>query len=98
MLKPTQDRVLVRPKVQEEKTRGGIYIPRTAESQDQATEGEVLAVGPGYPLPNGKVHPIDLQVGDRVLFGKFAPVKVVVDGEELILVREEEVLGVLVGS
>jgi chaperonin GroES len=81
---------------QEEKTAGGIIIPDTAKEKPQ--EGEVLAVGPGTRGEDGKLHPLDVKAGDRVLFGKWSGTEVKIDGEELIIMKESDVMGILEGK
>mgnify|MGYP000870023207 FL=1 len=93
-LRPLQDRVIIKRLDNELKTASGIVIPESAaEKPDQ---GEVIAVGPGKKTEDGKVLPVDLKVGDKVLFGKYAGQSVKVDGEELLVIREEEILAVVV--
>jgi len=94
--KPLQDRVLVRRLAQEEKTAGGIIIPDTAK--EKPMEGEVVAVGPGARSEDGKLHPLDVKAGDRILFGKWSGTEVKIDGEELIIMKESDILGVITGS
>jgi chaperonin GroES len=92
-LRPLHDRVIIKRLDNERKTASGIVIPESAaEKPDQ---GEVLAVGPGKKTEDGKVLPVDLKVGDKVLFGKYAGQAVKVDGEELLVIREEEILAVI---
>jgi chaperonin GroES len=91
--KPLQDRVLIRRLESEEKTAGGIIIPDTAK--EKPMEGEVIAVGPGTRTEDGKLHPLDVKAGDRVLFGKWSGTEVKVDGEELVIVKESDVLGII---
>jgi len=91
--RPLGDRVLVRRVEEEEKTKGGIIIPDTAKEKPQ--EGEVLAVGPGARDDNGKLQPLDVSVGDRILFGKWSGTEVKLDGEDLIIMKETDILGVL---
>ena len=91
--RPLHDRVLVRRVDAEEKTKGGIIIPDTAKEKPQ--EGEVVAVGPGGRDEAGKLIPIDLKAGDRVLFGKWSGTEVVVDGEDLIIMKESDILGIV---
>jgi len=88
-----QDRILVRRVEAEETTKGGIIIPDTA--QEKPEEGKVIAVGKGKVNENGKVQPLDVKKGDRVLFGKFAGTEVNIEGEEHLIIREDDVLGVL---
>ena len=92
-IKPLQDRVLVRRIVVDEKTAGGIIIPDSA--QEKPAEGEVLAVGPGGRDEDGKIHSLDVSKGDRVLFGKFGGTEVKLDGEELLIMKESDILGVV---
>jgi len=96
IFKPLQDRVLVRRLAQEEKTAGGIIIPDTAK--EKPAEGEVVAVGPGARSEDGKLHPLDVKVGDRVLFGKWSGSEVKIDGEELVIMKESDILGVITGG
>jgi len=92
-IKPLRDRVIVRRLEEESKTKGGIFIPDTAKEKPQ--EGEIVAVGSGKLLEDGKVFPLEVKKGDRVLFGKYSGTEVKVDGEELIMMREEDILGVM---
>ena len=92
-LRPLSDRVLVRRIDREEKSSGGIIIPDTAKEKPQ--EAEVIAVGTGKVLESGETLPLHLKVGDRVLFGKYSGTEIKLDGEEHLILREEEVLGVL---
>jgi chaperonin GroES len=94
--RPLQDRVLIRRIESEEKTLGGIIIPDTAKEKPQ--EGEVVSVGPGSRDESGKVHPLDVKAGDRVLFGKWSGSEIKLDGEELIIMKESDILGVLEGA
>jgi chaperonin GroES len=94
--RPLQDRVLIRRIESEEKTTGGIIIPDTAKEKPQ--EGEVVSVGPGVRDESGKVHPLDVKAGDRVLFGKWSGSEIKLDGEELIIMKETDILGVLEGA
>jgi chaperonin GroES len=91
--KPLHDRVLVRRVAEEQKTKGGIIIPDTA--QEKPSEGEVIAVGPGARSEDGKVAPLDVKVGDRVLFGKYGGTEIKVDGEDMIVLRESDILGIV---
>ncbi len=91
--RPLHDRVLVRRIEQDEKTAGGIIIPDTA--QEKPTEGEVLAVGSGVRDENGKLQPLDVTAGDRILFGKWSGTEVELDGEELLIMKESDIMGVL---
>ena len=91
--RPLHDRVVVKRIEAEEKTTGGIIIPDTAK--EKPSQGEVIAVGPGGRDENGKLISIDIQVGDRVLFGKWSGTEVVLDGEDLLIMKESDVMGVL---
>jgi chaperonin GroES len=91
--RPLHDRVVVRRLDSEEKTKGGIIIPDTAKEKPQ--EGEVIAVGPGGRDEAGKLIPIDLKAGDRVLFGKWSGTEVKIDGEDLLIMKESDVMGVI---
>jgi chaperonin GroES len=93
--RPLGDRVLVRRVEEEEKTKGGIIIPDTAKEKPQ--EGEVIGVGPGARDDNGKIQPLDVKVGDRILFGKWSGTEVKLDGEDLLIMKESDILGVLEG-
>ena len=95
-LTPLHDRVLVRRIEEGETVRGGIIIPDTAKEKPQ--EGEVIAVGKGKSNEDGKVRPLDVKAGDRILFGKYSGTEIKIDGEELLIMREEEVLGILSGA
>lgn len=92
-LRPLQDRLIVKRLPEEEKTAGGIIIPDSAK--EKPAQGEVVAVGSGKVLENGKVRPLDVKVGDRILFGKYAGSEVKVGGEEQLILREDEILGVI---
>src|SRR5581483_1932188 len=92
--RPLHDRVVVKRIDAEEKTKGGIIIPDTAK--EKPSQGEVTAVGPGGRDEAGKLIPIDLKVGDRVLFGKWSGTEVKLDGEELLIMKESDIMGVLV--
>jgi chaperonin GroES len=91
--RPLHDRVLVRRVKEEEKTKGGIIIPDTAQEKPQ--EGEVIAVGSGARDEAGKLIELDVKVGDRILFGKWSGTEVKIDGEELLIMKESDVLGVI---
>ena len=91
--RPLHDRVVVKRIEAEEKTKGGIIIPDTAKEKPQ--EGEVIAVGPGGRDDNGKLIAIDLKAGDRVLFGKWSGTEVKIDGQELLIMKESDIMGVL---
>ena len=92
-LRPLHDRVLIRRLDSEEKTAGGIIIPDTA--QEKPMEGEVLAAGDGIRNESGQIQALDVKVGDRVLFGKFSGTEVTIDGEELIIMKESDIMGVI---
>ena len=92
-LRPLQDRVLIRLVEPVAKSAGGILIPDTA--QEKPMEGEVIAVGDGARDTNGKLHPLDVKTGDRVLFGKWAGSEIKLDGQELTIVKEADIMGVL---
>jgi len=92
-LRPLQDRLVVKRVAEQEVSRGGIIIPDSAK--EKPVEGEVIAVGNGKVLNDGTVRPLDLKVGDRVLFGKYSGTEIKVDGEENLILREDEVLGVV---
>ena len=92
-LRPLQDRVLIRRVEPEAKTAGGIFIPDTA--QEKPTEGEVIAAGLGTRDEHGKLHPLDVKAGDRVLFGKWSGTEVKLDGEDLIIIKEADIMGVV---
>ena len=89
-LQPLADRVLVKPIEKEEKTKSGIYLPDTAKEKPQ--EGEVVAIGPGKVTDDGKKIPMDLKVGDRVIYAKYGGTEIKVDDEELIILRESDIL------
>ena len=95
-VRPLQDRVLIK-RLEEsiEKTKGGLYIPDSAKEKPQ--EGKVMAVGKGKVSDDGKVIPLDVKAGDKVLFGKYSGSEIKVDGEELLIMREEDILGVVEG-
>ena len=92
-LTPLHDRILLRRIEEADTVRGGIIIPDSAKEKPQ--EGEVLAVGKGKSNDEGKVFPLDVKAGDRILFGKYSGTEIKIDGEELLIMREEEVLGIL---
>ena len=91
--RPLHDRVLLRRVEQEEKTMGGIIIPDTA--QEKPMEGEVVAVGSGARSEDGKISPLDVKPGDRVLFGKWSGTEVKIDGEEYVIMKETDIMGVI---
>ncbi len=92
-IRPLHDRILVQRIEGEAKTKGGIIIPDTAKEKPQ--EGRVIAVGTGKILEDGKVRPLEVKAGDKILFGKYAGTEVKLDGEEQIIIREDDVLGIL---
>jgi len=89
-LQPLGDRVLVKPTEKEEKTKSGIYLPDTAKEKPQ--EGEILAVGPGKMTDDGKRIPMDLKVGDRVIYAKYGGTEIKIDNEEMMILRESDIL------
>ena len=91
--RPLHDRVLIRRVEAEEKTAGGIIIPDTAK--EKPMEGEVVAVGPGVRGEDGKIQPLDVKAGDRVLFGKWSGTEIKLDGEDLIIMKESDIMGVI---
>jgi chaperonin GroES len=92
-IRPLQDRVIVKRVEEEQKSRGGIIIPDTAKEKPQ--EGKIVAVGKGKVNEDGKVTPLDVKVNDRVLFGKYSGTEINIDGEEHLIMREDDILGVL---
>ncbi|CAH2598809.1 cochaperonin GroES [Rhodovastum atsumiense] len=94
--RPLHDRVVLRRLTAEEKTAGGIIIPDTA--QEKPSEGEVVAVGPGARDESGQLVPLSVQAGDRVLFGKWSGTEVKIDGEDLLIVKESDLFGIIEGS
>ena len=94
-IRPLQDRLVVKRLAEEEKTKGGIIIPDTAKEKPQ--EGKVIAVGKGKRNEDGKVMPLDVKAGDRILFGKYSGSEIKLDGEEHLIVREEDILGIIEG-
>ena len=94
--RPLHDRVVVRRVESEEKTAGGIIIPDTAKEKPQ--EGEIIAVGPGARDETGKLVPLDVKVGDRILFGKWSGTEVKIDGEDLLIMKESDVMGIIEGK
>ena len=91
--RPLQDRLLIRRIEQEEKTTGGIIIPDTAK--EKPMEGEVVAAGPGARSEDGKIRPLDVKVGDRVLFGKWSGAEIRLDGEDLMIMKESDLMGII---
>jgi chaperonin GroES len=94
--RPLHDRVVVKRLTADEKTAGGIIIPDSA--QEKPSQGEIVAVGPGGRDESGKLIPIDLKVGDRVLFGKWSGTEVKIDGQDLLIMKESDIMGVLEGE
>ncbi|MCJ7833316.1 MAG: co-chaperone GroES [Deltaproteobacteria bacterium] len=92
-IRPLHDRVIVQRIEEEEKTKGGIIIPDTAKEKPQ--EGKVIAVGPGKILENGTKTTLDVKVGDKILFGKYSGSEIKIEGEEFLMMREEDILGVI---
>jgi chaperonin GroES len=92
-IRPLHDRVVVKRMAEETVTAGGIVLPGSAA--EKPSQGEVIAVGNGKPLDNGQVRPLELKVGDKVLFGKYSGSEVKIDGEELVVMREDDIMGVL---
>ncbi|MCM8780425.1 MAG: co-chaperone GroES [Candidatus Omnitrophica bacterium] len=90
---PLGDRILVKPLEAEEKTKGGIILPDTAKEKPQ--EGKVVAVGKGKLLEDGKIQPLEVKVGDRILYGKYSGTEIKLDGEEHLIIREEDVLAIV---
>ena len=95
-IRPLQDRVIVRRLEEEETTKGGIIIPDTAKEKPQ--EGKVIAVGKGKFTEDGKLIPLDVKVGDKILFGKYSGTEIKIEGEELLIMREEDILGIIEGK
>ena len=91
--RPLHDRVVIQRVEEEEKTKGGIIIPDTAK--EKPMEGKVVAVGPGARGEDGKIHPLDVKAGDRVLFGKWSGTEVKLDGDELIIMKEADIMGIM---
>jgi chaperonin GroES len=92
-LRPMQDRIIVKRLEEETMTAGGIFIPETAKEKPQ--KGEIVAVGNGKKTEDGKVIPLDVKAGDKVLFGKYAGTEVKIEGEEYLIMREDDILGVM---
>jgi chaperonin GroES len=92
-IRPLYDRIVIKRIEEKETVKGGIIIPDTAKEKPQ--EGEVVAIGQGKRLEDGKLIPLDVKVGDRILFGKYSGSEIKLDGEELLIIREDEVLGVI---
>ena len=94
--RPLHDRVVVRRIDAEEKSKGGIIIPDTAKEKPQ--EGEIIAAGPGARDESGKVQPLDVKAGDRILFGKWSGTEVRIDGEDLLIMKESDIMGIVEGT
>jgi chaperonin GroES len=94
--RPLHDRVLVRRVAEEEKTAGGIIIPDTAK--EKPMEGEIVAVGSGARNEKGEIVPLDVKAGDRILFGKWSGTEVKIDGEDLIIMKESDIMGIIEGA
>jgi chaperonin GroES len=94
-IRPLQDRVIVKRLEEETKTAGGIIIPDTAKEKPQ--KGEIVAAGPGKKNEDGKVQPLDIKAGDKVLFSKYAGTEIKVEGDELLIMREDDIMGVIEG-
>ena len=94
-IRPLQDRVMVKRLEEEQKTAGGIIIPDTAKEKPQ--KGEIVAAGPGKKSEDGKLMPLDIKAGDKVLFSKYAGTEIKVEGEELLIMREDDIMGVIEG-
>ena len=92
-LRPLHDRVLVRRIEEDEKTPGGVIIPDTAK--EKPMQGEVMAAGPGSRDEDGKIHPLDVKKGNRILFGKWSGTEIKVDGEELLIMKETDIMGII---
>jgi chaperonin GroES len=92
-LRPLQDRIIVKRLEEETMTAGGIFIPETAKEKPQ--KGEVIAVGKGKKTEDGKVIPVDVKKGDKVLFGKYAGTEIKIDGQEFLIMREDDILGIM---
>jgi chaperonin GroES len=95
-IRPLQDRVLVQRVEEEEKTKGGIIIPDTAKEKPQ--EGKVVAVGKGKVNEDGKLMPLDVKAGDKILFGKYSGSEIKIEGEDFLIMREDDILGVIEGK
>ena len=95
-IRPLHDRIVVKRLEQQESMQGGLYIPDSAKEKPQ--EGQVVAVGNGKKNEDGKVTPLDVKVGDRILFGKYSGSDIKIDGEEFLILKEEEIFGILTGA
>jgi chaperonin GroES len=92
-VRPLHDRVLVKRFLEEEKSKGGIYIPDTAK--EKPIQGEIIAVGTGRVAEDGKVRPLEVKKGDKVLFGKYSGTEIKIEGEDFLMMREEDILGII---
>ncbi len=92
-VRPLHDRVLVKRFVEEEKSKGGIIIPDTAK--EKPVQGEIIAVGTGRILEDGKIRPLEVKKGDKVLFGKYAGTEIKIEGDDFLMMREEDILGII---
>ena len=92
-VRPLHDRVLVKRFLEEEKSKGGIYIPVTAK--EKPVQGEIIAVGAGRVAEDGKVRPLEVKKGDKVLFGKYAGTEIKIEGDDFLMMREEDILGII---
>ncbi len=93
-IKPFGDHILIEPIEEKEKTKGGILLPETAE-KERPEQGRVIAVGPGKKTEDGKVIPLDVKVGDRVIFTKYGPTEIEIDGKEYLIAKEEDILAII---
>lgn len=93
MIRPLHDHILVKPDEEKEVKKGGIIIPDTAKEKPQ--EGKIIAVGKGKRLDNGTIVPLEVKVGDKVLFGKYSGTEIKIDGEDYMIMREDDVLGII---
>jgi chaperonin GroES len=93
-IKPLSDHILIEPIKQEEKTKSGILLPDTAE-KERPEQGKVIAVGPGKKLSSGKIIPLEVKVGDKVLFTKYGPNEIKIDGKEYLIAKEEDILAII---
>lgn len=94
-IKPLSDCILIEPAKEEEKTKSGIFLPDTAVKEKAASEGKIVAVGPGRKTDDGKIIPVSIKVGSRVLFSKYGPTEVKVDGKEYLIATEGDVLAII---
>ena len=92
-VRPLHDRVLVKRFLEEEKSKGGIYIPDTAK--EKPIQGEIIAVGTGRVAEDGKIRPLEVKKGDKVLFGKYAGTEIKIEGDDFLMMREEDILGII---